>query len=664
MTSRASLRTVLRAPLAIALLAGATSILPLTGCKDGTIESQVAVQRELDQIASDYRSAAMVRSPLTLDESIKRIESLATKASGLSGGSPEQQGAAAVLTASIAQTAAELHLENARALARQLASDRGLAAATANAAAALQSLADATANVSLGQDREFLAESRDAAQTALRQAQEALKQVEGPMGELRTGIAGQREQLAALQAQADDLRRRAIEAGASAGFPLVEEAADVKADARTVRTAVALNELKLAELEPEAAIVNDQLVTAQGLKSASDAALGELDNFATELSNDAQTTSKAADEFRKATEALLAQIAERTTALNTSFDTIEAALTKAESSAGRAGSGSRELATTARNAKLSAQAALGALLAERAAQLTAQIDLHTTLGNAGQLFGGSAKQGEAIAALTTAREEIVTRAKEKLVEAVGSTGEPSESDRPATVATRNALNGMIAVLEGKAAAPASPTPAGAAAPAGAGAAAVAPTGPGFPSPDEMVAAMTSKNPEDSYRLVGAFHATNPEARALVGFLRSTVEDMRPLIDAASAKFGPEALSSLSSGPSTQFVTASIASSTDTTAVVSGTTFAGTTESVTLVKIGDGWYVDADALVAEMSPEERAAMQAASSMQAQMPGMRGAMKAAASAVAAKITSGEITSPAEIQTALTQELMQQMAPGGAR
>ncbi len=658
MTSRASLRSVRRAPIALLLLAGAASLLPfLQGCKDADTEARANVQQQLDSIASSYSTAVTIRTPLTTDQSLVKVEELLNRTGSLSGGSPEQQAAASVMSASMAQTIAEMHMEKARELAREIARDRSLASANADAAAALKSLADATSNVSLSKDRDLLKEQQQLAEATLKKVQEAYKELAKPIATLRTGVEAARSELATLQAQADDLRRQAIEAGASAGFPLIEEAAEVKGEARGVRTSVALNEIELSELEPELAFTNASLVAAEALKSAAESALGDLENYAATLSSDATATSKVADDFRKSTEALLAQIADRSKALTEVFERVESSLTRAESAAGRGASASRELANTARQAKLAAQTTLGALLAERASVSAAQMQLHETLASSGQLFGGSAKQKEAIDALSAEREEFTTRAKDKLIEALAAIGEPGENDNPATRATRNAINRMVTSLEGK---PAVANPDAPGAPAStplSGGATPADSVAGFESPEALVSALTANDVSMTLKTLNATRATSAEARQLVRFLQGATEVSANLVEAATQKWGTEALTAIAAAvPGGGLVTsAKVVDQTADSATVEAVGANGTTQNLSLVKENNGWRVDGDAMLAAMTDQERAGLKM---MAGVMSTTRPAIKRALDAVAAKIRSGEIASADQIGPAIEAAMMAEM------
>lgn len=663
MMSCASLRSALRAPLAVVLLAGSSTLL-VTGCKDATLESRADSQATIRKVADEFEKAMAKHLAQESEGSLQTLASLQTQLEGLRDTSSEQQAAAGLLSASIAQTAANLEFGQALEMSRALQHERLRTAAAADAAATLSAIADAHKDIPLTAERTYLQEQKRSGETSLRAAQESLQQLEGPMGELRTRVTERKSELAALQGVVEDLRRRAIEAGAMAGFPMVEQAAVEREKIRDVRASVAIDELELSRLEPDHARTNLAHEGAKGVVAAADGAMDELESFAQTLASESAASSKAAEEYRTLVESRLAEIVPAREALKASYASTEQFLTKAINAAARSSSARNEVARHGKAAKRSAQASMAALFADQAANATSDIQLHLALAGAGELFGGAAKQQAAIDALTQERDAALNRAKEVLVEAIGEIGEPQESDDGATRGLRNSLNTMLASIDGQLANPigsiiepaaakkADAPRAGAS--GGASDGEVFRSGGGFASLEEFEAILGGGDGQAATAaMTKAFRASTPAGRAMVDGMSGMFTAMDPVIEAASEKWGAEAGQAMAAA--NPFMSGALKPG------VKGATKAeytmpgamGQEQKLVLVKDGDAWFVDADQLLPGGDvPPEMAGM-----MAGMLKGMADSMRKAADSIAERIRSGDISTPEQLQ----QELMQAMMSG---
>lgn len=442
-----SLRSVARAPLAVLLIAGATA-LPLGGCTDENLEARVAVQDTINQVARDFADAMSRHTATAPDASLSALSALQSKIDRLDNPSNEQRTSAGLLGAAIAQATADIRTVGAFDAYRKLEQDRLYAAAMADAAQTLTVVADRQSSVSLVTDKNRLQEEKKAAEAALKQVQDALQQMEGPMASLKAKIESRRGEIATLQSNVEDLRRKAIESGAIAGLPLVEEAAKVKSTIRTARADAATSELDLSRIEPDHKRANLAFEGAKAMRSASDSGLDKLQSLENLLSTEGTATKATAQETRDRATKAIGEIANANDALKAVFGEIEASLTKAASSAGSANAGGPAVRTNAKFAKVSAQASLASLYVDQAANAASQLQLHQSLAQAGDLFGGPAKHAEAIASLTKEHDEFLAKAKEQIVDAIGQIGEAGENEQTAVIGLRNSLNAILAKIDG------------------------------------------------------------------------------------------------------------------------------------------------------------------------------------------------------------------------
>jgi hypothetical protein len=647
----ASLRSRPKAPFAAFLLAGAATVLPLvalSGCKDADLEAQSAVQQTILKVSHEFADTLAKHSSSSAESSISSLSALQSQIDRLDNPSDEQRAAAGLLSAAIAQATADVQSVVAYESLRKIQQDRAYAAAMADAAATLKTIADSQASISLATDKTRLREEQRSADETLKQVQDQLKQLEGPMAQLKARIEERRTEIVALQGNVEELRRRAIEAGARAGLPLIEEAAGIKGSIRAARADAAIGELDLSRVEPEHTRANIAHEGAKSLKSAASSGLDKLQNFENVLNSEAAATRATADEAKKSAETALADIATANTALKETFSAIEANLTKAASSAGSARGGGQSGAQNAKFAKLAAQAGLASLYADSAANATSQLQLHEALGAAGDLFGGSAKQADAIASLKQEREEMLAKAKEQLVDAIGQLGEASDNDQIAVRGLRNSLNGILARIDGTAA----PTPASGSAGMATPAAASMSSG-GFESPEAAIAFMQKPGITDADLplLNSGFIARSEAGNALLALLRMDAEEMGPAYAAAAAKwpddFGKDSRDPESGFP--DFKDATVKSVADTTAVIEAKV-QGQPVELQLLKGGAGWRLDVDSLVKAFDP---AVAMAFSMMSGVMEAQRPRLAAMRQSIVERIASGEIATYAQFKDTLKTE-----------
>ncbi len=650
-----------RASIALLLLATATTSLSLGGCRDAEDGPRVRSQEQIAVVANNFRKAMILQTAENGAETSKELESLLGQ---LTDVTDDQRGPAALLTSNIAREIGSIRTAAIRAGETQARYDRDVIVSAAESAAALEALADAEGALSLGDDRQLLQGQKAAAEAALKGLQDAVNQLQRPIDQLRASSSSKKNELTALDQKADELRRKANESDAKAALAYVEEGATVKGQARQVKVALAGDEIQLNTLEPELGIANIAASAAQSVAAAANAAMGELENYSSALKTDADGLRKRADELRKvAADATAKLVEEANGAMATAYEQADAILAKALSSAGGA---SGDLGKAAAQAKLAAQAAIGNLYAEQAAGLTSQIGLFQRLASAGTLFGGESGQKEAIAALSTKREEAITKAKDAYTAVNDMLGGMNAED-PNVIRTKAAIEGSLAALEGRKVEAAPGAAPGAASTAGAGFAqssgTLITTGGGFPSKEELVAAFTASrsDPEAAIALLRRGWAFNgPQGREFFDAIMGLADAMMPVLVAARDKFGAEAVKGLDAqagGAGFNPLTGTfeqVDRGDKSYLKVAGKD--GTTKELELVQVNGAWFVRGDAVFGGMDPQEA---QMAKAMLPMFKAMAGGLRTAAEEVAAKIKSGEITSADQIRGAI-QEAMKNMAP----
>lgn len=666
MTSPAFLRTdPLRSRRLLGFALGLVS-LGAAACGDAETARRVAADRTLTEAAAQYRRTMLTASADSGDATAGELSSLLARLDG-AGGSAEQQSAASALASSIANSLANLELDRARQLESTARHARTIVGNTAFAAASLANLAEVQGSISLAGDRTFVQERRAAAEAELRAAQAAVRELEGPVAQLVASTGETRGLLTGLEVAAEDLRRQANSVDAILALPLVEQRAVLQGQSRTVRTSLALEELSLGSLRPELDFANASLVASQGVIAASNSALNELDNFASTLTGDADRSRAEADRLRKAAVETLARLKElQAGPLAETYERVQRAIEQAASNAGRAGGGMERIGERGR---LAAEITRGAMYAQQAASAEQESILFAQLASAGTLFGGESGQRAAIEEASARRGAAIGEATAAFQAAL-EVFDRMNVEEPAVARGRFAVEGMIALLEGKPQPGAGGTPG--AAPAFGGApvpttAAATTFGPGFPSVEALISAFEAAESDPAKGLETSRRGIAVSNRDLADVIRlgfSTAEDMLPLITAVTERFGPEAATALLSGGAggsgggfgaTQFKTIERGGQRVLVTIAAD----GQSVELPLIQVGAAWYALADKAMGDLDPAAIAMLRQMSGM---AESMRGPMKAAFAEVAAQVRSGSISSPDQLQAAMMAAMQKAMSGGG--
>lgn len=540
--------------VALAAIAATGWVTCLSGCDDSEVAAQVAATNELTDQTRTFVKASEGIGESNRDARAAELATLASQTAGI-GVTNDQKAASGLLAAEMAETAAGIHADDARDLEMWAARQRAVIASAADAAANLEAIATADETLSLAADREFLKLARLDAEAALKSLQAKVKELESPIGELKESIETRRERLVSLQQEAETLRRQANDAGASAGFPYVEESAHLRTNAAQLRATIASDELSLFELEPELTRANLALNGAQSVASAAETATQALENFSTEVTTNARRLRQEADALSRATQLLVDELAARLDeSLMPAYQKATALYETAARSASRGGA-ARELAAAGAEAKVDALSSAATLGAQQIAGIDAQIAMHEKLAHSGSLFGGESKQRESIDALAARRDEVLAASKERFAAAIESVRMMNQ-ERPTVARTKTALESTLARIEGRSAeptaAPALGQPSGVPAPAGGSAAtgAILPVGMGFASVEELNGAFGGLGTDPVASLAASrkgFAFSTPDMAEFFEVSLTLAEPMLPFAAAVDAKFGEGSAEKLLAG---------------------------------------------------------------------------------------------------------------------
>ncbi len=650
-TRTASRHAARRASLVALCLATALG----SGCNDPELEKQAAFERQFNAVAADYAKTLGDRPDLLsanpTDESIAALRAVADRAKGLSGGSAGQQAAARTLAASVYRTSASIELARAAWIESGQEIVRDLAMSASGLAADLESVASAAEALDLSDSRSKIDGQKSDGDKAMRALQEAVRQLEGPANKLADDVSKGTARLSNLGQEVAVLLRKARESSPAAGLALVEEAAAIKAEARTLTRKVAEGSTAGEMMMAESRLVNAALRAAQGLQSSAGEALELLNGFEADIDGQAAKSREMAAGLRRASENLMKSVAdERAGALKAAYD---AAATDLESA----------------SADASSDALRNTLVCE---DLRLRVTQLTGIGSQGRMLlsaGGPSAAG--LAEVRTTADAAIATLKEKANAAAEQYANAGED--PATAGLKSYADGVKkmadnltadkllappAFVEVKAAANSGRSGSGGGGGSGAGAAA-----DGITDLNAFIAQLRSaKDPSESSKLViTAMDDSTPTGKAMQSMASSMLDAMKPLFTAMTEKFGAEAAAKLAGdggggggglGGLGSLATITEKSNDGSTAIFS----VQGGNDLTFVKTPKGWKLDMLAGMDDAQADQIAQM-------APMMGMIIApMKKMAETIAAKIRAGEYASAEEVQAAMQQELMKSLGGGG--
>ena len=178
---------------------------------------------------------------------------------------------------------------------------RDLAIRASGVAADLEAIASAAEGLNLSGPRSQTEAAKAESAREVAALKEALTNLTDPASALNDEVSQANSRLAELGQQAAVLIRKARESSAKAGLAFVEEAAGIKAEARTLAKRTALNQIEADTLSGEAAVVGGALHAAEGMQAAASSALTLINSMKSDIDGEAAKARDAAKADRKST---------------------------------------------------------------------------------------------------------------------------------------------------------------------------------------------------------------------------------------------------------------------------------------------------------------------------------------------------------------------------
>ncbi len=630
-------------PLAT-LVAGCIASVLLVACEDPAVEKQRAFERAFSEVTAAYASTLGGRPDLLsgepTDESINALRQVGERAKQLTTGTPGQINAARGLAASVYRTTAAIEIARAKSIETALDVERRLAIGYGQIATDLEAIADAAQNLDLSDARGTATGDRDAAARSAREAQEAVRGLEGPASELNGKIARGTARLNELGQEVAVLLRKARELTPSAGLEFVEQAANIKAEARTLSLKTSNEQIEANKLTGEAAVESAKLRGHQALQAAATDALELLNNFDADLDSQAAKAREMATEMRRSAESLMKSIAD------TRNGALKAAYAAAETDLGNC------------NADADSDALRWTVASEELRMYGAQVDGLVAHGRALAGMGGAG-----LSEIKSAAQAAMATLKEKATAASDTFANMGED--PSVAGLKAYADSMKKLAESSVdSLMAPPKVADAAAPkAGpktgsksSGRSMSGATGARVDDVEAFVAQMNDADPVTAAEMMlSVMDDSTADGKAIKSMTSQTLGAMGDLMKAMIETWGEDSLSKL--GPAAG-AGAGMASQSDYSkkSISDDAAVFVNEEGQELIfrKTSAGWKHD----VAASMPAEQ--LEQVKQMGPMLAMIMAPMGKAGKAVAVRIRAGEFSSPEEVAAALAQEM--QKAGGG--
>lgn len=663
MFNRSLPRFDLRSSRSLAMLvAGCLATTLVVGCGDPELAKQAAFEKQLNEVAVAYADTLGSRPDLLsaqpTEESIQALRSLADKTKSLSGGTAKQQESARALSASMSRTVGSLELARAAWIESGHQIVRDMALSAASLAADLDAIAGAAGSLNLADATSEARAARDESAATARELQEAANRLKGPASQLAQRMSEGNARLAQFNQEAAVLLRKARESSPSAGLAFVEEAADIKTEARAVQTAVSASSIEADAIGTDLALTQGALAAAESLSGAGARALELIDAFGSDVKGQAEKTRALAGELRRNAESLMKSIAdERAGALKNAYENASTDLENATSNGGGSSDDARALGNLLTSESLR-------LLTTRLAGIGAQARM---LGSKG---------GAELDALKTEAEALIATLREKSTAAADMLASEAEDSPLADFkkhvdAVKKSADEMTVE---KLLAPPAPVeekkPAAAARTGGSSGRSMSGSGAGIEDLDAFVAKLASLSNDPtaaSKAFADAIDDSTPAAKAMKSMVVSFGEAMAPLTEAMTEKFGSASLGGMGGGMGGGAMggmsvdPSSLSNMTQKSNDGSRAVYSAGAQEIVFVKTSSGWKVDMLEAVRAAGMSDEQIEQMAPMMGAMMGPMVASMKKAATELAEKVRSGEFTSAEEVTAALQQAMMQGMGGG---
>lgn len=277
---------------AAVLLSGGLAI---TGCNDSDAAARAETDSAIARLSSELQLAAYTTDrQADVDEAVRRLQSIASEAAGISAGSVQQKASAALLASDAHRKLADLHLSLAREAEAHANNERAAAESLVGAASRINEMAESLATIDIDDARERLTAGINDVNELIADAQSRVDALDGPIAERQQANVADRGQAEELNRDANELRREAVDAGPRRGLPSYRAAIELEQEADGFEFNVARRENELAhDYFPNFAF--SSLEVKEG-----EEAIGRLEDALTSVNDREQLMQAATSELQNA----------------------------------------------------------------------------------------------------------------------------------------------------------------------------------------------------------------------------------------------------------------------------------------------------------------------------------------------------------------------------
>ncbi|HWB19758.1 MAG TPA: hypothetical protein VG711_05615 [Phycisphaerales bacterium] len=666
----------------IIILAVVSPLFILSACSDSSAEAREHVQQQLSAISDKIAHAGTQLT--TSEDGVAKTRKIVNDAiTSLNALNPTDDGlvaSKALLIANANRSLADLAIAQAADIEREMTSDRVAIHTSARSLLSLAALNNGQQAISTAPLRQDLQQASASASASTDELLKDVNALNEPINDLTQQKAADSKKIEELRLHAQQLLREASERGPSEGLSTFQQAMQILAQSDKLEIALYSRDIKLEnDLQPAHSLAMTKIEGHRAVMSGIDETNQTFDAFdSAQKTSQSETSTLISDRASQIEKSLKSLSDRKSTDLQPLYQTALDNLEKAKKAAQQAASKLKGADAVPANILLAqleltegrvhTAAAHDASAVYRPLALVARVPQASKFKSAADeaLASATSELDAARTAFTSAKDTIgkvsgsgsnaslVTSLQKNLDDAIADLNPPSADIDPLPTE----------VDESSSAPAASSTDAASSDDAAPQDSRPVPDSGGAESPEALInrvnelAALDVSAADKSEGLGELMYADTDQGRSLINFTTTMVKTAFELVDAMTVKFGADetkaALSKGQTNKALDFPKLSmndITEQSETRVVLKSDMLDTGDNSLTLIKLGNRWFIDAD----EAGEQAGAAVQMMASMVAP------AMKAIAD-VSRRVRAGEFETAEAAANAMEQEIMKAMSPGG--
>jgi len=638
----------------------------LAGCENQQAKQRAELREAVETANAALREATLVVAEPDNTEAFERSRAkltgaISTLRSARADGETGQESAINQILADAHRRLAAMDLAKMNHMAQSVRDAHALVRQRVSSLQRLNAFVAAVDSIDISDETDELETAASSASAELDAISEQLAELDGPIATLTSENSEDASRIRQLRQQAQELMGKASELGAARGIDQYVAAVDKRLQANEIESTVAQRELNLAyNYQPQQQMADTQARQLQELLSTLKQARENLNEIASTISSEVSKTRQRIESLRSGIEQTFNE-AQRTLEQDVE-QAYQSGLQAADEALNAARRASRNATGDERDSAKMLEAQIfetrGRLHWARARVLEGRIDLLQRLGEAGDALSDSAGYRNQLSEAREAYNQTMELAREAYTNAQSAmpSGQSTQLN-----AMRRSIELALGALEGKNLDDIElSTPAN----AGGSTARTGGAANGFESPQALLNALQSIDPQDPEGMMIVFdiiHPTSPLQNRVLDTARNMSQTMVELFRLMERRFGAQATQGAGPGMGSNmpdFASATIEQTAEDRAVAtvsSADATGGGTEELQMVRVDGRWWLAFDSFN-QMAGEEQLSLD-------QNLQMMNALTQSIQDIINKIEGGAITSEQQAGQAIMGAFFGAMQEAGA-